>query len=146
MPMVCWDAQHRKWGNALELGTHCATNRFKFVDMHGSGCGAIVLLAKTHSRLCSSSSHFVRSISTFLRAARFGHMRNHAEARASTYSLRVALYACSNSRQCGQFIGTPFPTGWHSHNFEAAASQKQPANFIESACWPKRECSRSMTM
>ena len=59
--------------NAPELGTHYATNCFKFVDMPRSGSGATVLPAKTHTRLSSSTSYFVRSISTFLRAATFEH-------------------------------------------------------------------------
>jgi hypothetical protein len=70
---------NEKRGNALELGTHRVT-----------GSGATVLLAETHTRLCSSTSDFVRSISTFLRAARFEHIRNDAEARAFTYSLSAA--------------------------------------------------------
>ena len=79
-----------KRGNALQLGTHHVTNCFKFVDMPRSGSGATVVVAEMHTRLCSSSSYFVRSISTFLRAASFEHIRNHAEARASTYSLSAA--------------------------------------------------------
>src|ERR1019366_370107 len=70
--------------------TYYAINCFKFVDMPRSGRGATVLPAETHTRRCSSSSYFVRSISTFLRAATFEHIRNHAEARASTYSLSAA--------------------------------------------------------
>jgi hypothetical protein len=52
--------------------------------------GLIGLLAETHIGLYSSSSDFVRSISTFLRAARFEHIRNDTEARAFTYSLSAA--------------------------------------------------------
>jgi hypothetical protein len=39
------------------------------------------------------------------------------------------------------------PTGGDAHNsmlslsFETVMAQKQPTNSIESACWPKRECS-----